>query len=60
MKEYVLVSQGIEIYRTRNKEEAESIMKHENEGFYNYKQECLDNSEPYTDTEIEMYEEEVK
>lgn len=60
MKEYVLMSQGIEIYRTRSKEEAESITKHENEKFYSYKQKCLDNGEPYADNEIEMYEEEVE
>ena len=57
MKEYVLVTQGIEIYRTKDKEKAENIMKRENESFYNYIQECLDNSEPYADNEIEIYEE---
>lgn len=57
MKEYVLVSQGIEIYRTKDKEEAENIMKCENESFYNYVQECLDNGETYADNEIEIYEE---
>lgn len=36
MKEYVLVSQGIEIYRTKDKEKAENIMKRENESLYNY------------------------
>ena len=53
----MLVSQGIEIYRTKDKEEAENIMKCENESFYNYVQECLDNGEPYADNEIEIYEE---
>lgn len=58
-KYYVLVSQGIEIFRTTFKEEAERIMKESNEEFYNYKQRCLDNHEDYADTEVFMYEEEV-
>lgn len=58
-KYYVLVSQGIEIFRTTCKEEAEKIMSESNREFYNYKQRCLDNYENYADTEIFMYEEEV-
>lgn len=57
-KEYVLVSQGIEIYRTKNKEKAEKIMNTENKLFYEYKQRCLDNHEPYANNEIEIFEEE--
>ena len=57
MKEYVLVSQGIEIYRTTDKVEAESIMNVENEDWLKYVQRCVDNDEPYADNEIFMYEE---
>lgn len=35
-EEYVLVSQGIEIYRTTNKEEAEYIMNTGNDEYYTY------------------------
>ena len=59
IKYYVLVSQGIEIFRTTCKEEAEKIMNELNKEFYNYKQCCLDNYEDYADTEVFMYEEEV-
>ncbi len=59
LKEYVLLSQGIEIYRTKNKEEAEKIMNDENHDWYQYKQECLDNNESYADNSIEMFEEDL-
>lgn len=58
-KEYVLVSQGMVIYKTKDKLKAEKIMNKENDKFYKYKQQCLDNYEPYADTEIEMFEEEA-
>lgn len=58
-KEYVLVSQDIEIYRTKSKEQAENIMNTENKLFYKYKQQCLDNNELYADNEIIMYEEDI-
>lgn len=58
-KYYVLVSQGIEIFRTTCKEEAERIMKESNEEFYKYKQWCADNCEYCANTELELYEEEV-
>ena len=57
MKEYVLVSQGIEIYRTTDKEEAEMMMNDDNEDWLEYVQRCVDNNEPYTDNEVFMYEE---
>lgn len=57
-KEYVLTSQCIEIYRTKDKEQAEKIMNAENKLFYKYKQRCLDSNKPYTDNEIKMFEEE--
>ncbi len=55
--QYVLVSQGIEIYRTTNKEEAVKIMEKGNKEWYEYVQRCLDNYEPYADNEIFLYEE---
>lgn len=57
MKEYVLVSQGVEIYRTTDKEEAEMMMNDDNEDWLEYVQGCVDNNEPYADNEVEMYEE---
>lgn len=59
VKYYVLVSQGIEIFRTTCKEEAEKIMNESNKEYYDYKQWCEDNYEYYADTEVFMYEEEV-
>ena len=40
--EYVLVSQGIEIYRTKDKQEAEEIMNSETEDWYKYCERCAD------------------
>jgi len=57
MKEYVLVSQGIEIYRTTDKIEAETMMNESNEEYYQYAQKCADNYEQCADNEVEMYEE---
>ena len=57
MKEYVLVSQGIEIYRTRDKKEAETFRDTENEEYYKYAQRCADNYEQCADNEVFMYEE---
>lgn len=57
MKQYVLVSQGIEIFRTTNKKEAEKIMNDKNSDWYKYKNECIENNEPYADNYIEMFEE---
>jgi hypothetical protein len=57
---YVLTSQGIEIYRTTDKNEAFNIMEKENEEWMNYRQTCIDNYEPCSDNEIFMHEEEVK
>ena len=57
MKEYVLVSQGIEIYRTTDKIEAETMMNKSNEEYYEYTQRCADNYEQCADNEVEMYEE---
>lgn len=57
MKEYVLVSQGIEIYRTTDKEEAEMMMKDDNEDWLEYVQQCVDDGVIYADNEVFMYEE---
>ena len=59
IKYYVLVSQGIEIFRTTCKEEAERIMKESNSEYYDFKQWCADNHEYCPNTEVLMYEEEV-
>lgn len=56
-KEYVLVSQGIEIYRTTDKEEAEKMMNESNESWREYVGRCIEEHEPYADNEVFMYEE---
>lgn len=58
MTKYILVSQGIKIFETYDKQEAERMMHEANNEWYDYKQECLDNYEPYADNEVEMFEEE--
>lgn len=57
-KQYVLVSQGIEIYRTENEDEAEKIMKKNNDKWLDYCQKCIDDYEYYADNEVFMYVEE--
>lgn len=57
MKQYVLVSQGIEIYRTTDKLEAEKIMLEANENFEKYRQKCADNMECCADNEVFLCEE---
>lgn len=54
---YVLVSQGIVIYRTNNKAEAEALLKDWNEEDCEYLQWCYDNGERAADNEVSMYEE---
>jgi len=58
MKEYVLVSQGIEIYRTTDGQYAKEMMDEENKDYYEYAQKCADNFERHADNEIEMFIEE--
>lgn len=58
MTKYVLVSQGIKIYETYDKNKAMAMMYNGNDKWSDYKQECLDNHEPYADNKIEMFEEE--
>lgn len=56
-KEYVLVSQGIEIYRTADKEEAERMMNEYNDEWREYVARCYENWERPADNEVFMYEE---
>lgn len=58
MIKYILVSQGVKIFETYDKNEAIVMMYNGNKEWLDYKQECLDNHEPYADNEIEMFEEE--
>lgn len=58
MTKYILVSQGIKIYETYDKQAAERMTYEANNTWYDYKQECLDNYEPYANNEVEMFEEE--
>lgn len=55
MKEYVLVSQGMEIYRTTNKQEAEDIMSRENTNNSNV--DCITGESLMNDTTVYLYEE---
>ena len=63
-KEFVLVSQGIEIYRTKSQEKAINIVKKENDEYFDYQQKCYDNYERpadnYVDLEIEYSDEKEK
>ena len=53
-KEFVLVSQGIEIMRTQSQEKAINYVKKENDDWFDYKQRCIDNYEDYADNYIEL------
>ena len=54
---YVLVSQGIEVFRTDNKSEAEKILIDCNTKWYEYCQKCYENNERAADNEMFLYEE---
>ena len=56
-KEYVLVSQGVEIYRTTDKEEAEQMKDESNKSWREYCQRCIEEYERPADNEVFMYEE---
>lgn len=56
-KEFVLVSQGIEIYRTTDKEEAETVMNESNKSWHKYVERCIEEGERPADNEVFMYEE---
>ena len=51
-KEFVLVSQGIEIMRTKSQEKAIDYVKKGNDEWFDYKQHCIDNYENYADNYI--------
>lgn len=53
-KEFVLVSQGIEIYRTKSQENAVNMVKKGNDEWFDYKQRCIDNHEDYADNYIDL------
>ena len=57
MPEYILVSQGVEIFRTKDKNKAEKIQRENNEEWNKYFKECLDNGDTPADNEIFLYEE---
>lgn len=57
MGEYILVSQGIEIYRTADFKVAYREMEEMNQSYYAYRQHCLDIGIDYADNEVFMYEE---
>ena len=63
-KEFVLVSQGIEIYRTKSQENAVNKVKECNDEYFDYLQKCYDNYERpadnYVDLEIEYSNEKEK
>ena len=52
---YVLVSQGIQIWETLDKEAAEKYKDAENEDWLEYCQDCYDNYERPADNEIFLY-----
>ena len=51
-KEFVLVSQGIEIYRTKSQEQAIDMVKEYNDEYFDYKQKCFDNYERPADNYV--------
>lgn len=53
-KEFVLVSQGMEIMRTKSQEYAIGYVKRENDAWFDYKQRCIDNYEDYADNYIDL------
>ncbi len=59
MKEYVLISQGVEIYRTRDKSDAVKRMTVANVRWRKYQQKCRDNGEAPADNEVFLEEEDV-
>lgn len=59
MIEYVLVSQGVEIYRTTDEDEAKSIQAESNDVWRRYVEECLENGDVPVDNEVFLYEEET-
>lgn len=59
MKEYVLISQGVKIYRTRDKSDAVRRMTVDNVRWRKYQQKCRDNGEAPADNEVFLEEEDI-
>lgn len=59
MIKYVLVSQGVKVFETYNKEEAERIKEAANSRYYKYLQKCFDTGVESADNEVFLYEEGV-
>ena len=57
---YVWVSQGIKIGETFDEGEAYAYAEDANNDYLEYRQQCLDNHEPYADNMVEVVEEEVE
>ena len=56
-KEYVLVTQGVEVLRTTDEKRAKRILEENNREWLEYVQNCLDKGEGYADNEMFLYEE---
>lgn len=57
VKQYVLVSQGVEIYRTSDKTKALNMMYERNVNWRGYCERCIETGERPADNEVFMYEE---
>ena len=55
-KRYVLCSQGFPIDETDDREEAIDKALKSNDKWYDYKQKCLDEGEPYADNKVDVYD----
>ena len=55
-KEYVLVSQDIEIYRTTDRDEAVKMMEESNKSWREYVARCIEEYERPADNEVFLYE----
>lgn len=59
MKEYVLVSQGMEIYRTKYKDEAQEMMDKSNKDWREYVERCIEEGDRPADNEVFLEEEDI-
>lgn len=59
MTEYVLVSQGIEIYRTKDKDEAQEMMDKNNKDWREYVERCIEEGDRPADNEVFLEEEDI-
>lgn len=59
MTEYVLVSQGVEIYRTKDKDEAQEMMDKSNKDWREYVERCIEEGDRPTDNEVFLEEEDI-